>query len=129
MTVVQQSLMWGASLHYGDGKPIILVPRYLDSDFSLIPQSGWLKAFGYSRRLPPACWSGLNNSGGQPVLSKAIRDATRRVGRKGVLVIDSTAIGAAAKAAFGSMAITDWWCCSASECGSSCFNLAQRKHI
>ena len=98
MTVVQQSLMWGASSHYGDGKPIILVPRYLDSDLSLIPQSGWLKAFGY-RPVTAGFLVSLNDSAGDRSLSKAIRDATRRLGRKGVLVTHSSGMTRAMRAA------------------------------
>jgi len=97
-TIAQQSIMWGASSHYGDGKPIIMVPRYLGSDFALMPLSGWLKAFGY-RPVTAGLLVNLDDSAGDRSLSKAIHDTTRRLGRKGVLVTHSSGMIRALRAA------------------------------
>jgi hypothetical protein len=40
--VARQSIMTGSASRFGDGKPIILMPRFLGSDFALLPLSLWL---------------------------------------------------------------------------------------
>jgi pimeloyl-ACP methyl ester carboxylesterase len=91
-------LMAGNSSRFGDGKPIILVPRFLGTDISLIPLAMWLKALGY-RPLMAGLVISLQDSSDDRSLSRAIRDITRRVGRKAVLITHSSGMTGALRAA------------------------------
>jgi pimeloyl-ACP methyl ester carboxylesterase len=93
-----QWMMAGSSSRFGDGKPIILVPRFLGTDIALIPLSLWLKALGY-RPLLAGLFVNLQSSSDERSLSRAIHDITRRVGRKAVLITHSSGMTAALHAA------------------------------
>jgi pimeloyl-ACP methyl ester carboxylesterase len=88
----------GNSSRFGDGKPIILVPRFLGTDIALIPLSLWLKALGY-RPLLAGLFVNLQSSSDERSLSRAIHDITQRVGRKAVLMTHSSGMAAALHAA------------------------------
>jgi pimeloyl-ACP methyl ester carboxylesterase len=98
LTVVWQSVMVGDGSRFGDGKPIILVPRFLGSDLALVPLTIWLKALGY-RPVTAGLFLNLEDPRGDLSISRSIRDITRRVGRKAVLVTHSTGMGRALRTA------------------------------
>ena len=98
LAIARQSMLAGSSTHYGDGKPIVLVPPHFGSDLALLPLSAWLKALGYR----PSAAGLLLNLGDAPTdraLEKTIHDVTARIGRKAVLVAHSTGYAAALRAA------------------------------
>lgn len=85
MALARQTMMVGSTHHFGDGKPIILVPRLLGSDLAVIVLSIWLNALGYrpvTTRLP----LNLEESSSDQPLARVIRDTAHRVGRKVVLI-------------------------------------------
>jgi pimeloyl-ACP methyl ester carboxylesterase len=98
LTLVGRSIMVGSSSSFGDGKPIILVPRFLGSDLALAPLALWLSALGY-RPVTAGLLVNLENSSGDRSLSQAIRDITRRLGRKAVLITHSTGMARALRMA------------------------------
>jgi pimeloyl-ACP methyl ester carboxylesterase len=88
MAVVRQLLLVGSASHFGDGKPIILVPQFFGVDFALFPLAIWLKALGY-RTVTTGPLLNLQVSSGDSSLSRVIHDITRRAGRKAVLITHS----------------------------------------
>jgi pimeloyl-ACP methyl ester carboxylesterase len=98
LTVAWQSVMVGSPSRFGDGKPIILVPRFLGSDLALVPLTIWLKELGY-RPVTAGLFVNLEDSSGDLSISQSIRDITRRVGRKAVLVTHSTGMRRALRTA------------------------------
>jgi len=85
MALAPQTMMVGSSSRFGDGKPIVLLPRFLGSDLALISLSIWLKALGYrpvTAGLPP----NLEGSSSDHSLVRAIQNIAQRVGRKAVLI-------------------------------------------
>jgi pimeloyl-ACP methyl ester carboxylesterase len=98
LTIAWQSVMVGSSSRFGDGKPIILVPRFLGSDLALMPLLVWLKALGY-RPVTAGLFVNLEDASGDCSISEAIRDITRRVGRKAVLITYSTGMARALRTA------------------------------
>jgi pimeloyl-ACP methyl ester carboxylesterase len=80
MTIARQSIYFGGKAQFGDGKPIILVPN-LGSNLAFLMLSNWLKALGYRPMT-----TGLPANVDDPSVADLIRDITRRVGRKAVLV-------------------------------------------
>jgi pimeloyl-ACP methyl ester carboxylesterase len=98
LTLVGRSIMVGSSSSFGDGKPIILVPRFLGSDLALAPLALWLSALGY-RPVTAGLLVNLEDSSGDRSLSQAIRDITRRLGRKAVLITHSTGMARALRMA------------------------------
>jgi pimeloyl-ACP methyl ester carboxylesterase len=89
LTAARQSLFIGSASRYGDGKPVILIPLLLASDLTLLPISLWLKALGY-RPIVAGLLLNLGGSQGDRALSLTIRDTTRRIGRKAVLLAHSS---------------------------------------
>lgn len=98
LAIVSQSIMVGNVSRFGDGKPIILVPRFLGSEFALLPLSIWLKALGY-RPVTAGLFVNLEDSHGERALSRSISEVTRRVGRKAVLITHSSGMDQALRAA------------------------------
>jgi pimeloyl-ACP methyl ester carboxylesterase len=98
LTIARQSLVIGASSHYGDGKPIVLVPPLWGSDLALLPLSAWLKGLGY-RPVTAGLLLNLGDSHAYRTLSESIRDVTARVGRKAVLLTHSSGLPLALQAA------------------------------
>jgi pimeloyl-ACP methyl ester carboxylesterase len=98
LAIAQQAIMVGSASRFGDGKPIILVPSFLGSDLALLPLSLWLKALGY-RPVTAGLFINLEGSHAEDSLSRAIRDATRRLGRKAVLITHSSGITGALRTA------------------------------
>jgi pimeloyl-ACP methyl ester carboxylesterase len=96
--VARQSIMTGSASRFGDGKPIILVPRFLGSDFALLPLSLWLKALGY-RPVTVGLFLNLADSHSERSLSRTIRETTRRAGRKAVLMTHSSGMSGALRTA------------------------------
>ena len=92
--IARQSIMTGSASRFGDGKPIILVPRFLGSDFALLPLSLWLKALGY-RPVTVGLFLNLADSHSERSLSQAIRETARRAGRKVVLMTHSSGMSGA----------------------------------
>jgi pimeloyl-ACP methyl ester carboxylesterase len=98
LTSARQSIMVGSASRFGDGKPIILLPAFLGSDLALLPLSAWLRALGY-RPVTTGLFVNLDDSHGERSLSRAIRDVTRRVGRKAVLITHSSGMKRALRTA------------------------------
>jgi pimeloyl-ACP methyl ester carboxylesterase len=98
LTIAQQAIMVGSASRFGDGKPVILVPRFLGSDLALLPLSVWLKALGY-RPVLVGLFVNFEDSYSDDSLSQAIRDATQRIGRKAVLITHSSGMTRALRAA------------------------------
>jgi pimeloyl-ACP methyl ester carboxylesterase len=98
LTIARQSIMVGSASRFGDGKPVILLPAFLGSDLALLPLSAWLKALGY-RPVTTGLFINFEDSHGERSLSRAIRDVTRRVGRKAVLITHSSGMTRALRAA------------------------------
>jgi pimeloyl-ACP methyl ester carboxylesterase len=92
--IARQSIMNGSASRFGDGKPIVLVPRFLGSDFALLPLSLWLKALGY-RPVTVGLFLNLADSHSERSLSQAIRETARRAGRKVVLMTHSSGMSGA----------------------------------
>lgn len=87
-TLARQSLLLGSARRFGDGKPVILVPQLFGAHLALLPVSIWLKALGY-RPVTVGPLPILEGSPDDSSLSRVIEEATRRVGRKCVLITDS----------------------------------------
>jgi len=85
MALAQQLMMVGSASRFGDGKPIILVPRFLGSDLALFPLSIWLKALGY-RPVTTGLSLNLQQSSSEGSLSQVIKSTAQRIGRKAVLI-------------------------------------------
>jgi pimeloyl-ACP methyl ester carboxylesterase len=85
MALAPQTMMVGSSSRFGDGKPIVLLPRFLGSDLALISLSIWLKALGY-RPVTAGPPLNLEGSSGDHSLARAIQNIAQRVGRKAVLI-------------------------------------------
>lgn len=98
VTVARQSIMAGSASRFGDGKPVILVAPPLGSDLALLPLAAWLRAIGYR---PVTTGLLVNLEGGlrEQAFSKVIRDTTRRIGRKAVLVTHSIGMASALRTA------------------------------
>jgi pimeloyl-ACP methyl ester carboxylesterase len=86
MTIARQSVYFGGKAQFGDGKPIILVPQ-LDNNLSFILLSNWLKALGYRPVL-----TGISTNFDEQSIAKLVRDTTRRVGRKAILVVATSGL-------------------------------------
>ena len=80
MTITRQSIYFGRTAQFGDGKPVILVPQ-LDSYLLFILLSNWLKVLGYRPML-----TGISANFDDRSIANLVRDTTRRIGRKAVLV-------------------------------------------
>jgi pimeloyl-ACP methyl ester carboxylesterase len=87
----------GSARRFGDGKPVVLVPRFLGTDIALIPLALWLKALGY-RPLLAGLLVNLQDSSDDRSLARAIRDVAGRVGRKAVLITHSSGMTSALRA-------------------------------
>lgn len=85
MALVRQSMMAGSGSRFGDGKPIILVPRFLGSDLVLFPLSIWLKALGY-RPVTAGLSLTFEEPSSDRALAQVIQSIAQRVGRKAVLI-------------------------------------------
>ena len=88
MAIARQSLLGGSASHFGDGKPIILVPQLFGTHLAFFPVSIWLKALGY-RPVTVGPLPNFEGSPGDSSLSRVIHEVTRRVGRKGILITHS----------------------------------------
>lgn len=97
-TIARQSIVAGGSSRYGDGKPIILVPSYLGSDFALQPLSLWLKALGY-RPATAGILLNLDLGSDHQRLVRSIDRVTTRLGRKAVLLTHSSGLPLTLRAA------------------------------
>jgi hypothetical protein len=77
------------NVHYGDGKPVLLVPGQLAGDATLFPLAMWLRAIGYqsSQSALPINLDDrlLDNS-----LAAALREAACRVERKAAIIAFET---------------------------------------
>ena len=98
LTIARQAIMVGSASRFGDGKPVILVPRFLGSDLALLPLSVWLKALGY-RPVLVGLFVNFEDAYSDYSLSQAIRDATQRIGRKAVLITHFSGMTRALRAA------------------------------
>ena len=98
LTIARQSIVVGSTSRFGDGKPVILIPTFLGSDLALLPLSAWLKALGY-RPVTTGLLVNFGGAHGERSLSRAIRDAATRVGRKAVLITHSTGMTRALRTA------------------------------
>ena len=91
MAVFRQTIMVGSASRFGDGKPIVLVPQLPGSDLALLPLSMWLKALGY-RPMTAGYFVNMEHSSSDRSLAWEIRDITRRVGRKAILIAHSSSM-------------------------------------
>jgi len=85
-------MLVGSSSRFGDGKPVVILsPRLIGGDIMLLPLSAWLKALGYR----PVTADGSVKPDDPTVddsLSQVVRNITRRVGRKAVLIAHSSSM-------------------------------------
>jgi len=88
----------GGNVRYGDGKPVVLVPGHLGSDVTLEPLSLWLHAIGY-RPAKSNVLININDRLLDEPLTVAVREATRRIGRKAVIIAFDTGVRAALRVA------------------------------
>jgi pimeloyl-ACP methyl ester carboxylesterase len=98
LAIARQSIMVGSASRFGDGKPIVLLPAFPGSDLMLLPLSAWLRTLGY-RPITTSSFVNLEDSHDESSLSRAVRDVTRRVGRKAVLITHSSAMRRALRTA------------------------------
>jgi hypothetical protein len=84
MTIARQSIYFGGNAHFGDGKPIILVPQ-LGSNLPFILLSNWLRVLGYRPMT-----TGIFVNFEDPTISNSIRVTAQRIGRKSVLVASAS---------------------------------------
>jgi pimeloyl-ACP methyl ester carboxylesterase len=91
LAVFRQTIMVGSSSRFGDGKPIVLVPQLLGNDLALLPLSMWLKALGY-RPVTAGHFVNMEDTSNDRSLVREIRDITRRVGRKAILIAHSSSM-------------------------------------
>jgi pimeloyl-ACP methyl ester carboxylesterase len=91
LAIFRQSMMVGTASRFGDGKPLVLVPQLPASDLSLAPLSMWLKALGY-RPVTASRFVSMETPSSDRSLSQTIRDITRRVGRKAILITHSASM-------------------------------------
>jgi hypothetical protein len=88
----------GDDVRFGDGKPIVLVPGHLGSDVTLEPLSIWLHAIGY-RPVKSNILININDRSLDEPIAVALRTATRRIGRKAVMIALDTGCRAALRVA------------------------------
>jgi pimeloyl-ACP methyl ester carboxylesterase len=98
LTKARQSMMVGSASRFGDGKPVILVAPWLGSDLALHPLSLWLKAIGY-RPVTAGLLVNFDDPASLHSLSNTIRETTRRIGRKAVLITHSVGMTQALRTA------------------------------
>ena len=91
LAVFRQTIVVGSASRFGDGKPIVLVPQLPGSDLALLPLSMWLKALGY-RPMTAGHFVNMQESSSDRSLVREIRDITRRVGRKAILIAHSSSM-------------------------------------
>jgi pimeloyl-ACP methyl ester carboxylesterase len=84
MAIARQSIYFGGKAQFGDGKPIVLLPQISSAlSFSLL--SNWLTVLGYR----PAT-ADISTDFNDPSISNLIREITQRIGRKAILVVQSS---------------------------------------
>jgi pimeloyl-ACP methyl ester carboxylesterase len=92
LSLARQLMLVGSSSRFGDGKPVVILsPRLIGGDIMLLPLSAWLKALGYR----PGTADGSVKPDDPTVddsLSQVVRNITRRVGRKAVLIAHSSSM-------------------------------------
>jgi pimeloyl-ACP methyl ester carboxylesterase len=98
LTKARHSMMVGSASRFGDGKPVILVTPWLGSELALHPLSLWLKAIGY-RPVTAGLPVNFEDTASLHSLSNAIRETTKRVGRKAVLITHSVGMTQALRTA------------------------------
>ena len=98
LTIARQSIMVGSASRFGDGKPVVLLPAFPGGDLALLPLAAWLKALGY-RPVMTGLFVNFDDTHGEHSLAQAIREVTRRTGRKGVLLTHSSGMTRALRAA------------------------------
>jgi pimeloyl-ACP methyl ester carboxylesterase len=91
LAVLRQSIMVGSASRFGDGKPLVLIPQLFATDISLFPLSMWLKALGY-RPVTAGHFMNMENPSNDRSLSRVIRDITRKVGRKVIVIAHSSSM-------------------------------------
>lgn len=104
VAVFRQSIIAGSAARFGDGKPLVLFPQLLATDISLFPLPMWLKALGY-RPVTAGHFKSMDESSCDPSLPRAIRDITRKVGRKAILITHSSSMTHVLAAAHGNRAL------------------------
>ena len=99
LSLARQLMLVGSSSRFGDGKPVVILsPRLIGGDIMLLPLSAWLKALGYR----PVTADGSVKPDDPTVdnsLSQVVRNITRRVGRKAVLIAHSSSMTRALRTA------------------------------
>ena len=76
MTIARQSIYFGGKAQFGDGKPVVLVPKHGRGLFFQL-LSDWLKILGYRAVVAGS---------GDRSITDVIRATAQRIGRKAVLV-------------------------------------------
>jgi hypothetical protein len=89
MTIARQSIYFGGGAQFGDGKPVVLVPKLGCSLFFQL-LSDWLKVLGYRA---------VAASGGDRSIADLVRATAQRIGRKAVLVAPASEMQAALRIA------------------------------
>ena len=77
MTIARQSIYFGGGAQFGDGKPVVLVPKHGCGPFFQL-LSDWLKILGYRAVVAGS---------GDRSIAEVIRATAQRIGRKAVLVV------------------------------------------
>ena len=99
LSFARQLALAGSSSRFGDGKPVVILgPRLIGGDLMLLPLSEWLKAHGY-RPVTADIAVKFGDLSGARSLSQTVRNITRRIGRKAVLITHSSNIALALRAA------------------------------
>jgi hypothetical protein len=88
----------GKDIRFGDGKPVLLVPGHLGGNATLTPLSLWLRAIGYRPVAPRVAINMDDRSLDEPI-AVALRTASRRIGRKAVIVAFDSGARAALRVA------------------------------
>jgi pimeloyl-ACP methyl ester carboxylesterase len=89
MTIARQSIYFGGGALFGDGKPVVLVPKLGCSLFFQL-LSDWLKILGYRA---------VAAGSGDRSITDVIRATAQRIGRKAVLVATASEMQIALKIA------------------------------
>lgn len=76
---------FGGRLHFGDGKPVVLVPPLFVGDLALSGFAAWLKSIGY-RPSGVGFLPNLDSRAMDRAVAEAVRKAVHRIGRKAVVI-------------------------------------------
>jgi 3-oxoadipate enol-lactonase len=95
----RQLMLVSNSSCFGDGKPVVILgPRLIGGDLMLLPLLAWLKALGYRPVIADTPIK-PNDVSSDSAISQTVRNITRRVGRKAVLITHASSMARAFRTA------------------------------